>query len=98
MPKRWLGGAGALKADAELRDIPVIMVTVAPDRGIGLSLRSPFVLTPNRPSRDSSWRSSAVVRAIDRLGHDSRPPSDRPMPIRATVTMITGMSRSSRAP
>ncbi len=36
---------GALKAHPELRDIPVIMVTVAPDRGIGLSLGAAEVMT-----------------------------------------------------
>jgi CheY-like chemotaxis protein len=36
---------GALKADVELCDIPVIMVTVAPDRGIGLSLGAAEVMT-----------------------------------------------------
>jgi signal transduction histidine kinase/CheY-like chemotaxis protein/HAMP domain-containing protein len=36
---------GALKADTELCDIPVIMVTVAPDRGIGLSLGAAEVMT-----------------------------------------------------
>jgi len=35
----------ALKADAQLRDIPVIMVTVLSDRGIGLSLGAVEVLT-----------------------------------------------------
>jgi GAF domain-containing protein/DNA-binding response OmpR family regulator/HAMP domain-containing protein len=35
----------ALKADAELYDIPVIIVTMAPDRGIGLSLGAVDVLT-----------------------------------------------------
>ena len=35
----------ALKADADLCDIPVVMVTVAPDRGIGLSLGAVDVLT-----------------------------------------------------
>ena len=35
----------ALKANPELRDIPVIMVTVAPDRGIGLSLGAAEVMT-----------------------------------------------------
>jgi PAS domain S-box-containing protein len=35
----------ALKADDELRDIPVVMVTVLPDRGIGLSLGAVDVLT-----------------------------------------------------
>ena len=35
----------ALKADADLRDIPVIMVTVLSDRGIGLSLGAVDVLT-----------------------------------------------------
>ena len=35
----------ALKADAELRDIPVIMVTILSDRGIGLSLGAVDVLT-----------------------------------------------------
>jgi len=36
---------GALKADPELADIPVVMVTMAPDRGIGLSLGAVDVLT-----------------------------------------------------
>jgi signal transduction histidine kinase/CheY-like chemotaxis protein len=46
MPKKdgWTVLA-ALKADPELRDIPVIMVTVAPDRGIGLSLGAAEVMT-----------------------------------------------------
>jgi signal transduction histidine kinase/DNA-binding response OmpR family regulator len=35
----------ALKADADLCDIPVVMVTVAPERGIGLSLGAVEVLT-----------------------------------------------------
>jgi CheY-like chemotaxis protein len=35
----------ALKRDAELRKIPVIMVTIAPDRSIGLSLGAAEVLT-----------------------------------------------------
>jgi CheY-like chemotaxis protein len=35
----------ALKADRELRDIPVVMVTVVPDRGLGLSLGAVDVLT-----------------------------------------------------
>ncbi len=35
----------ALKADAELCDIPVVMVTMVPDRGIGLSLGAVDVLT-----------------------------------------------------
>jgi CheY-like chemotaxis protein len=35
----------ALKADADLCDIPVVMVTIAPDRGIGLSLGAVDVLT-----------------------------------------------------
>jgi CheY-like chemotaxis protein len=35
----------ALKADADLCDIPVVMVTVAPERGIGLSLGAVDVLT-----------------------------------------------------
>jgi adenylate cyclase len=35
----------ALKADVELRDIPVVVVTVLPDRGIGLSLGAVDVLT-----------------------------------------------------
>ncbi len=35
----------ALKADAELRDIPVVIVTVLSDRGIGLSLGAVEVLT-----------------------------------------------------
>ena len=38
---------GALKANPKLRDIPVIMVTVAPDRGIGLSLGAAEVM--NKP-------------------------------------------------
>jgi len=46
MPKKdgW-SVLGALKADPELCDIPVIMVTVAPDRGIGLSLGAAEVMT-----------------------------------------------------
>jgi signal transduction histidine kinase/CheY-like chemotaxis protein/HAMP domain-containing protein len=46
MPKKdgWTV-LGALKADPVLRDIPVIMVTVAPDRGIGLSLGAAEVMT-----------------------------------------------------
>jgi signal transduction histidine kinase/CheY-like chemotaxis protein len=36
---------GALKANPALCDIPVIMVTVAPDRGIGLSLGAAEVMT-----------------------------------------------------
>jgi signal transduction histidine kinase/DNA-binding response OmpR family regulator/HAMP domain-containing protein len=46
MPKKdgWTV-LGALKADSELCDIPVIMVTVAPDRGIGLSLGAAEVMT-----------------------------------------------------
>ena len=36
---------GSLKANPELCDIPVIMVTVAPDRGIGLSLGAAEVMT-----------------------------------------------------
>jgi signal transduction histidine kinase/DNA-binding response OmpR family regulator/HAMP domain-containing protein len=46
MPKKdgWTV-LGALKADPALRDIPVIMVTVAPDRGIGLSLGAAEVMT-----------------------------------------------------
>jgi signal transduction histidine kinase/CheY-like chemotaxis protein/HAMP domain-containing protein len=35
----------ALKADPDLCDIPVIMVTVAPDRGVGLSLGAAEVMT-----------------------------------------------------
>ncbi len=35
----------ALKADADLCDIPVVMVTMVPDRGIGLSLGAVDVLT-----------------------------------------------------
>jgi signal transduction histidine kinase/CheY-like chemotaxis protein len=35
----------ALKADADLRDIPVVMVTMLSDRGIGLSLGAVDVLT-----------------------------------------------------
>jgi signal transduction histidine kinase/CheY-like chemotaxis protein len=46
MPKKdgW-AVLGALKADAELCDIPVIIVTVAPDRSIGLSLGAAEVMT-----------------------------------------------------
>jgi CheY-like chemotaxis protein len=35
----------ALKADRELRDIPVVMVTVAPERSLGLSLGAVDVIT-----------------------------------------------------
>ena len=46
MPKRdgW-DVLSALKADADVCDIPVVMVTVAPDRSIGLSLGAVDVLT-----------------------------------------------------
>lgn len=46
MPKKdgWTV-LGALKADPDLSDIPVIMVTMAPDRGIGLSLGAAEVMT-----------------------------------------------------
>jgi CheY-like chemotaxis protein len=46
MPKRdgW-EVLSALKADADLRDIPVVIVTVLSDRGIGLSLGAVDVLT-----------------------------------------------------
>lgn len=46
MPKKdgW-AVLGALKADPELCDIPVIIVTVAPDRSIGLSLGAAEVMT-----------------------------------------------------
>jgi signal transduction histidine kinase/DNA-binding response OmpR family regulator len=46
MPKKdgW-AVLGALKADPELCEIPVVMVTVAPDRGIGLSLGAAEVMT-----------------------------------------------------
>ena len=46
MPKRdgW-EVLSALKADADLRDIPVIIVTMLSDRGIGLSLGAVDVLT-----------------------------------------------------
>src|SRR5581483_7909135 len=35
----------ALKGDPDLRDVPVIMVTIAPDRAIGLSLGAAEVMT-----------------------------------------------------
>ena len=45
----------ALKADPDLCDIPVIIVTMVPDRGIGLSLGAVDVLTkpvdPSGPRR-----------------------------------------------
>jgi CheY-like chemotaxis protein len=46
MPKKdgW-AVLGALKADPDLCGIPVVMVTVAPDRGIGLSLGAAEVMT-----------------------------------------------------
>jgi len=46
MPKRdgW-EVLSALKADADLRDIPVVIVTMLSDRGIGLSLGAVDVLT-----------------------------------------------------
>ena len=46
MPKKdgW-AVLGALKSDPDLCNIPVIMVTVAPDRGIGLSLGAAEVMT-----------------------------------------------------
>jgi len=53
----------ALKSDADLRDIPVIIVTVLSDRGIGLSLGAVDVLTkPVDRSRLTALISSLVRR------------------------------------
>ena len=54
----------ALKADVELRDIPVVMVTVVPDRGIGLSLGAVDVVTKpvDRARLDSATAPSAAAR------------------------------------
>jgi adenylate cyclase len=51
-----------LKADADLRDIPVIMVTVLSDRGIGLSLGAADVIT--KPVDRS--RLTALIRGLVR--------------------------------
>ena len=54
----------ALKADPELCDIPVVMVTVLPDRGIGLSLGADeFVTKPVDRAR-----LGALLRRLVRLG------------------------------
>jgi CheY-like chemotaxis protein len=55
----------ALKADLALRDIPVVMVTVVPDRGIGLSLGAVDVLT--KPV-DRAHLSSLLNRLLRRDG------------------------------
>ncbi|HEV3160814.1 MAG TPA: response regulator, partial [Xanthobacteraceae bacterium] len=55
----------ALKADADLRDIPVVMVTVAPERGIGLSLGAVEVLT--KPV-DRARLSALINRLVRRDG------------------------------
>jgi signal transduction histidine kinase/CheY-like chemotaxis protein len=55
----------ALKADADLCDIPVIIVTMAPDRGIGLSLGAVEVLT--KPV-DRARLTALVHRLVRREG------------------------------
>ncbi len=55
----------ALKADSELCDIPVVMVTVAPERGIGLSLGAVDVLT--KPV-DRARLTALIHRLVRRKG------------------------------
>jgi CheY-like chemotaxis protein len=55
----------ALKADTELCDIPVVIVTVAPDRGIGLSLGAAEVMT--KPI-DRAELTSLLRRLLSRDG------------------------------
>jgi signal transduction histidine kinase/CheY-like chemotaxis protein len=55
----------ALKADAELADIPVVIVTMAPDRGIGLSLGAVDVLT--KPV-DRARLAALIHRVVRREG------------------------------
>jgi signal transduction histidine kinase/DNA-binding response OmpR family regulator/HAMP domain-containing protein len=55
----------ALKADADLRDIPVVIVTVLSDRGIGLSLGAVDVLT--KPV-DRAHLATLIHRLIRRDG------------------------------
>jgi len=55
----------ALKADAQLRDIPVVMVTVLSERGIGLSLGAVEVLT--KPV-DRAQLSALMHRLLRREG------------------------------
>jgi signal transduction histidine kinase/DNA-binding response OmpR family regulator/HAMP domain-containing protein len=55
----------ALKADTELCDIPVVIVTVAPDRGIGLSLGAAEVMT--KPV-DRAELTSLLRRLLSRDG------------------------------
>ena len=60
----------ALKANPELRDIPIIMVTVAPDRGIGLSLGAAEVMTKpvDRAELTSLLRHLLTLHAPEDLG------------------------------
>jgi CheY-like chemotaxis protein len=55
----------ALKADAELCDIPVVMVSIAPDRGIGLALGAVDVLT--KPV-DRAQLTALIHRLVRREG------------------------------
>jgi GAF domain-containing protein/CheY-like chemotaxis protein len=66
MPKRdgW-DVLGALKADPDLCDIPVVIVTMAPERGIGLSLGAVDVLT--KPV-DRTRLASLIHRLVRRGG------------------------------
>ena len=62
----------ALKADADLCEIPVVIVSVAPDRGIGMSLGAVDVLTkscrpgtacrPDRCGATVRFSSSRMIR------------------------------------
>jgi GAF domain-containing protein/CheY-like chemotaxis protein len=56
---------GALKADPELCEIPVIIVTMAPDRGVGLSLGAVDVLT--KPV-DRARLAALIHRLVRRSG------------------------------
>jgi CheY-like chemotaxis protein len=55
----------ALKADTELRDIPVVMLTVVPDRGLGQSLGAVDVLT--KPV-DRAQLAAVLKRLVHRDG------------------------------
>jgi DNA-binding response OmpR family regulator len=63
----------ALKADADLCDIPVVIVTIAPDRGIGLSLGAVDVLT--KPvDRMPEMSGFEVLRRLKAAEHTSHIP------------------------
>ena len=82
MPQARMAGTvlSALKADPDLCDIPVIMVTMVPDRGIGLSLGAVDVVDQtHRPDAadgaDAPLSSGATVGA-GRRGRRRHPRDD----------------------